>query len=66
MMSPNDTPMALDADEYMEPAELAPDTPDKGIVPRLTPRRVRSFRVDTDVTMSTDSSKNVTVLEGVS
>ena len=40
MMSPNDTPMALDADEYMEPAELAPDTPPLDLASQLGPREL--------------------------
>jgi len=45
---------------------LGPDTSATGIVPRLTPRRVRSFHVDTETRMSTDKSRGVTVLELVS
>ena len=45
---------------------LGPETSATGIVPRLTPRRVRSFHVDTETRMSTDNSRGVTVLELVS
>ena len=45
---------------------LAPGSDDPGFVPRLTPRRVRSFRVDTETAMSDDESRDVTVLEVVS
>lgn len=36
------------------------------ITPRLTPRRVRSFRLDTETTMSVDEARQVSVLEVVS
>lgn len=45
---------------------MAPETAQQGIVPRLTPRRVRSFQVDTETTIRTDTSQNVSVLEVVS
>ena len=45
---------------------LMPSASEQRIVPRLTPRRVRSFRVATETSMRTDSTQNVTVLEVVS
>ena len=42
------------------------DAPARGIVQRLTPRRVRSFRLATETAMSVDASRNVSVLEVVS
>jgi [protein-PII] uridylyltransferase len=45
---------------------LSSDRLNAGIVPRLTPRRVRSFHVATETSMRTDSSSNVSVLEVVS
>ncbi len=45
---------------------LAPESDDGVIVPRLTPRRVRSFRMDTETTLTTDESRGVSVLELVS
>ncbi|MFT7288432.1 MAG: [protein-PII] uridylyltransferase [Halieaceae bacterium] len=45
---------------------LALDSEITTIVPRLTPRRVRSFRMTTETTMSVDSAQGVSVLEVVS
>jgi [protein-PII] uridylyltransferase len=45
---------------------LATDSHEQGIAPRLTPRRIRSFRLETETSMSTDPSRDVTVLEVVS
>lgn len=45
---------------------LAPQSPDSTIVQRLTPRRVRSFRLATETSMSIDEKRKVTVLEVVS
>lgn len=42
------------------------DAPARAIVQRLTPRRVRSFRLATETAMSVDASRNVSVLEVVS
>lgn len=42
------------------------DAPARTIVQRLTPRRVRSFRLATETAMSVDASRNVSVLEVVS
>lgn len=45
---------------------LAPEGSDGSIIPRLTPRRVRSFRMDTETTLTTDEVRGVSVLELVS
>ena len=39
---------------------------DAPLVPRLTPRRVRSFRVDTETSLAVDDSRGVSILEVVS
>jgi [protein-PII] uridylyltransferase len=45
---------------------LAGESPAQGIVPRLTPRRVRSFQIPTETSMHSDESQQVSVLEVVS
>jgi [protein-PII] uridylyltransferase len=45
---------------------LTPDSDKSSIVPRLTPRRVRSFRLATETTMSLDPVREISVLEVVS
>lgn len=45
---------------------LTPDKEMGAIVPRLTPRRVRSFRVTTETSFAYDEARNVSVLEVVS
>ncbi len=42
------------------------DSDPPAIVPRLTPRRVRSFRLATETTMTLDTAREVSVLEVVS
>jgi [protein-PII] uridylyltransferase len=48
--------------DYLE-RNLGPQSAEPGIVPRLTPRRVRSFRVATQTSMSRDDARNLSVLE---
>ena len=45
---------------------LVNDEDNNLFTPRLTPRRVRSFRLETETSMSVDSERNVSVLEVVS
>ncbi|MDP5054240.1 MAG: [protein-PII] uridylyltransferase, partial [Congregibacter sp.] len=46
--------------------KLSPDTRSSAIVSRLTPRRVRSFRLATETTMRVDAVREVSVLEVIS
>jgi [protein-PII] uridylyltransferase len=46
--------------------KLTPDAEHKAVVPRLTPRRVRSFRLATETNMSFDPIREVSVLEVMS
>lgn len=46
--------------------KLSPDTDSRGITSRLTPRRVRSFRLDTETSMRIDPVREVSVLEVIS
>jgi len=45
---------------------LATRSDETAIVPRLTPRRVRSFKIDTETTLTIDEARQVSVLEVVS
>ncbi|WP_439105988.1 [protein-PII] uridylyltransferase [Congregibacter sp.] len=46
--------------------KLSPETGQGSITSRLTPRRVRSFRLDTETSMRVDEDRSVSVLEVVS
>lgn len=46
--------------------KLSPETNTTAITSRLTPRRVRSFRLDTETNMRVDAARKVSVLEVIS